>query len=239
MRVVHVTPGDLIDGDGAMHSIEFCGGTHAKRTGDIGFFKIVAEESVSKGVRRVTAATGEEALSYVQKIETDLKQIAQALSAPAEEAPARVSAMREEIRTLKKKLATGGGSSATADPSKLAADLLEKATDHGGVSVVVAEVADATDEMLRQVADVIKSKRPDFAAMLATAGAEKVSFVAACGEEAIKKGLKAGDWVREASKVAGGGGGGRPNLAQAGGKLPDKLGEALGKAREVAASALG
>ncbi len=238
VRVVFVTPGELADGDGALHSIEFCGGVHAKRTGDLGFFKVVAEESVSKGVRRITAVTGGEALAVVQKMEIDLKQISQALSAPAEEAPARVLALREEIKSLKKKLATGGGGAA-ADPSKLAADLLEKAETRGGVAVVVAEIADATDEQLRQIADVIKSKQPDFAAMLATSGAEKVSFVAACGDGAIKAGLKAGDWVRETSKIAGGGGGGRPNLAQAGGKLPDQIGAALDKAREVAAAALG
>ena len=238
VRVVFVTPGELSDGDGSLHSIEFCGGVHAKRTGDLGFFKIVAEESVSKGVRRITAVTGGEALAVVQKMETDLKQIGQALSAPAEEAPARVLALREEIKSLKKKLATGGGGAA-ADPSKLAADLLTMAETRGGVTLIVAEVADGTDEQLRQIADVIKSKQPNFAVMLATAGAEKVSFVAACGDAAVSKGLKAGDWVRETSKVAGGGGGGRPNLAQAGGKLPDKIGDALDKAREVAAAALG
>ena len=231
VRVVYVCPGELEDGDGRMHSIEFCGGTHAPRTGDIGFFKIVGEESVSKGVRRITAVTGEEALEYVQRMEADLKQIGQALSAPAEEAPARIQALREEIRTLKKKLASGGG---TADPSSAAAALLETAEEVGGVRVMVGELPDATDEQLRETADAIKARAGSFAAMLASAGAEKVMFVAAVSEDVIKRGLKAGDWVRETASVAGGGGGGRPNLAQAGGKHPEKVGEALRKAAEVA-----
>jgi alanyl-tRNA synthetase len=235
VRVVYVCPGELEDGDGRMHSIEFCGGTHASRTGDIGFFKIIGEESVSKGVRRITAVTGEEALEYVQRMEADLKSIGQALSSPAEEAPARIQALREEVRTLKKKLASGGGG---ADPSTAAVRLLESAESLGGAKLVVGELPDATEEQLRQAVDAIKARSGSFAAMLASAGAEKVMFVAAVSEDLIKRGLKAGDWVRETASVAGGGGGGKPNLAQAGGKHPEKLADALAKAREVAQRAL-
>ncbi len=217
-------------------SMELCGGTHVARTGDIGFFKIIGEESVSKGIRRITAVTGEEALEYVQRMEADLKQISQSLSAPAEEAPARIQALREEVRTLKKKLASGGGG---VDPSSAAIRLLESAEEVGGAKLVVGELPDATDEQLRQAADAIKARAGSFAAMLASAGAEKVMFVAAVSEDAIKRGLKAGDWVRETAAVAGGGGGGKPNLAQAGGRHPDKLGEALERARTVAREALG
>ena len=236
VRVVFVTPGELADGDGALHSIEFCGGVHARRTGDLGFFKIVAEESVSKGVRRITATTGGEALAAVQAMEATLKRIALALSAPAEEAPARIAALREEIKTLKKKPATGGGA---VDPLAVASELLDLAETRGGVAVIVAEVPDASDEQLRQIADAVRLKQPAFGLLLASSSSEKVSFIAACGDAAIKAGLKAGDWVREASKVAGGGGGGRPNLAQAGGKFPDQLPAALDAARAFAAAALG
>ncbi len=236
VRVVYVCPGELEDGDGKMHSMEFCGGTHASRTGDIGFFKIVGEESVSKGVRRITAITGEDALEYVQRMDADLRSIGQALSAPAEEAPARILALREEVRTLKKKLASGGGG---VDPSSAAGSLLDSAEVVGGARVVVGEMPDATDEQLRQAADAIKARAGSFAAMLASANAEKVMFVAAVSDDLIRKGLKAGDWVRETAAVAGGGGGGRPNLAQAGGKHPEKLQEALKRAKEVARRVLG
>jgi alanyl-tRNA synthetase len=235
VRVVYVCPGELSDGDGRMHSIEFCGGTHASRTGDIGFFKIVGEESVSKGVRRITAITGEEALEYVQRMEADLKNIGQALSSPADEAPARIQALREEIRSLKKKLASGGGA---LDPSAAAAQLLATAEELGGARLVIGNLPDATDEQLRQAVDAIRARAGSFAAMLGSADAEKAMFVAAVSDDVIKRGLKAGDWVRETAAVAGGGGGGRPNLAQAGGRFPEKVAEALERAREVARRAL-
>ena len=143
--------------DGTQHSIEFCGGTHASRTGDIGLFKVVAEESVSKGVRRITAVTGEQALSITQRHERDLKAIGQTLGAPVEEAPARLLALRDEVKTLKKKLASGGGSS-DVDPVATVAKLLESAALIGGVKVVVAELAHATDDQLRSAIDAAKAR---------------------------------------------------------------------------------
>ena len=109
----------------------------------------------------------------------------------------------------------------------------------GGVKLIVGEVPGASDEQLRAAADAIKAKAGSFAAMLASSVDEKVMFVAAVSDDVIKRGLKAGDWVRETAALAGGSGGGRPNLAQAGGKHPEKVAEALAKAREFAKARLG
>ncbi len=238
VRVIYVSPNELGDSDGQLHSIEFCGGTHAERTGDIGGFKIVAEESVSQGVRRITAVTGSEALKAAQENERQLKLISQALAAPADEAPARVAAMRKEIKDLKKQLESGGGA-ASLDPSALAGELLDKAESIGGATVVVADAGSATAEQLRQVVDSVKDKAGSVAVLLASAGGEKVSLAAGVSDDLIKKGLKAGDWVREAAKACGGGGGGRPNFAVAGGKDVTKLVAALDAAKTFARSALG
>jgi alanyl-tRNA synthetase len=110
-------------------------------------------------------------------------------------------------------------------------------TVHGG-KIVVGEIAGASDDQLRSAIDSIKKKSPTFGAMLASANDGKVSFVAAVSDDLIAKGLKAGDWVREAAKVAGGGGGGRPQMAQAGGKDPAKLPDALARAKEFASGVL-
>jgi alanyl-tRNA synthetase len=235
VRVVYALPGDLEDCDGREQSVEFCGGTHVARTGDIGFFKVVAEESVSKGIRRLTAVTGCEAVAVAQRAEKDLKDIAQTLAAPVEEASARVSALRKEVRELKKKLAAGGGGS--VDAVAEVAKLLESAPVHAGVKVVVAEIKDSSDEQLRRAIDSAKAQR-EVAVLLATAGPEKVGFAAGVSDTVIKKGLKAGDWVREAAKAAGGGGGGRPNFAVAGAKDTGKLPAALEAARSFAGDAL-
>jgi alanyl-tRNA synthetase len=236
VRVVYATPVDLFDSNGALHSVEFCGGTHADRTGDLGFFKIVAEESVSKGIRRVLGVTGDAATAYVQTIERQLRDAAAVLSAKPEEAAERAKAMRDEVKKLKKQLASGGGSGGGSfDAGKTAADLLAKA-EHG---IVVSEVAAPSDDALRSVIDVVKTKTDSYAVLLASPGEGKVSIVAGCSKDVIAKGLKAGDWVRDVAKACGGGGGGRPDLAQAGGKDSKNLAAALTAAKAAAVSKLG
>ena len=226
VRVVHVTPGDLIDGDGGQHSIEFCGGTHTARTGDIGLFKLVSEELSSKGVRRVTAVTGAAALSLVQRQERDLRAAAGALGVPAEQAAERVAALRDEVKQLKKKLKSGGGAAAV-DPAKL----LDAAETVGGANIVVADVGGLGDAAMRSAIDAIKSKAGTAAVLLASAGAEKVTLIAGVSDDLIKRGMKAGDWVKVAAQACDGNGGGRPNLAQAGGRDVAKLPAALEAAR--------
>ena len=225
VRVVAIGTEDPRQHSSPDYSVEFCGGTHLRHTGQAGFFKITAEEAVSKGVRRVTAVTGRAAVEHVQHMEQSLRSISQSLSAPAEEAPKRIASLQEEIKTLKKKLQSGGGSK--ADPAAAAAKLLADAPAIGPGKLIVGEIAGATDEQLRAAMDSLKMKAPSHGIMLAAVEDEKINFVAAVSDDLIKLGLKAGDWIRETAKAAGGGGGGRPQMAQAGGKDPSKLGEAL------------
>ena len=137
--------------------------------------------------------------------------------------PKRIASLQEEIKTLKKKLQSGGGSK--ADPAVAAAKLLADAPAIGPGKLIVGEIAGATDEQLRAAMDSLKMKAPSHGIMLAAVEDEKINFVAAVSDDLIKLGLKAGDWIRETAKAAGGGG--RPQMAQAGGKDPSKLGEAL------------
>jgi alanyl-tRNA synthetase len=232
VRVIAIGADDPRKGTTLDHSIEFCGGTHLKHTGEAGFMKIISEENVSKGVRRLTAVTGRGAVEHIHKMETNLRSVSQALSSSPDEVAKRVAALQDEIKQLKKKLQSGGGSK--TDPAAAAAKLLAEAPAHGPAKLIVGEISGATDEQLRGAMDSLKKKAGSYAIMLGAAEDEKVSFVAAVSDDLIAKGLKAGDWVRETAKVAGGGGGGRPQMAQAGGKDPGKLGDALEQARRYA-----
>lgn len=220
----------------ADHSIEFCGGTHLRHTGQAGFFKIVSEESVSKGVRRITAVTGRGAVEHVQKLDTGVRELQQSLSASMEEIPRRIAAMQEEIKQLKKKTPSGG---AGGDATTLAAKLLEDAPSLGTGRLIVGEIPNVTDEQLRVAMDSLKKKAGSYGILLASAQDGKVTFVAAVSDDLIAKGLKAGDWIRETAKLAGGSGGGRPQMAQAGAKDPAKIPEALELARTFALRIMG
>jgi alanyl-tRNA synthetase len=232
VRVIAVGVDDPRKGVTVENSIEFCGGTHLRHTGEAGFMKIVSEENVSKGVRRLTAVTGRGAVEFIHKMEMNLRGVSQALSASPDEAPKRIAALQEEIKSLKKKLASGVG--AKVDPSQAAAKLLADAPALGNAKLIVGEIAGASDEQLRGAMDSLRKKAPSHAIMLGAADEEKVNFVAAVSDDVIARGLKAGDWIRETAKVAGGGGGGRPQMAQAGGKDPAKLNDALEQARRYA-----
>ena len=236
VRVIAVGTEDPLRHGAVEYSVEFCGGTHLSRTGEAGFFKIISEENISKGVRRITAVTGKGAIEYVQRLDEGARQIQQMLSAPLAEAPKRIAALQDEIKSLKKKLQGGGG--AKVDATSAAAKLLADAADLGGGKLIVGEIPGANDEQLRSAMDSLKKKSGSYGILLAAADDGKVNFVAAVSDDLIAKGLKAGDWVREAAKVAGGGGGGRPQMAQAGGKDPGKLPEALEKAKEYAQGAI-
>jgi len=215
---------------GERRSVEFCGGTHLQRTGQVGLLKIVAEESVAKGVRRISAVTGRKAIEWVQQADGVLKAAARALRVPAEQVPERIVAMQKEIKDLRKRPA--GAAAATAGKSE--------ALDLPGGKVVVIEAAQGADAgALRQMCDQHRQKGA--AGVFVGAAADgKVMLVAMVDEGLAKAGkLKAGDWVREVAPVVGGAGGGKPTLAQAGGKQPERLSEALHAAAEYARRRLG
>jgi alanyl-tRNA synthetase len=210
-------------------SKELCGGTHLDNSGQVGLFKIVGEESVAAGTRRITALTGPAALKHVRQNEQTLARTAALLKVPFDEVPQRVEALAKEVRQLKKQVAAGakaGGPSADA--------LLAEAADVHGAKVVVAEVPEANPQAMRELIDQIRRKAPASAVLLAGRQEEgKVLLVAGLGKELVKKGLDAVKWVKSAAAIVGGGGGGRPDMAQAGGKDAQRLPEALEAARST------
>jgi alanyl-tRNA synthetase len=127
---------------------------------------------------------------------------------------------------------------AGVDPVEAASKLLADAPDLGGGKLIVGEISGASDDQLRTAMDSLKKKTGSYAVMLASSADVKVTFIAAVSDDLIAKGLKAGDWVRETAKIAGGGGGGRPQMAQAGGKDPSKVGDALETAKSFASGAV-
>jgi alanyl-tRNA synthetase len=211
-------------------SKELCGGTHLDNTGQVGLFKIVSEENVAAGTRRITAVTGRAALERTRKHEALLHDAAAAIKAPIDDLPNRVAAMAKEIKELKKQLATGvraGGP--TVD------QMLSDAAVVGATKVVTAEIPGGTAESLRSIIDQLRQKSPSVAALLGAKDEEegKVVLVAGVTNDLIAKKAHAGNWVKAASNVVGGSGGGRPDMAQAGGKHPEKLLEALTSGREA------
>jgi len=211
-------------------SKELCGGTHLDNTGQVGLFKIVSEENVAAGTRRITAVTGRAALDRTRKHEALLHETAAVLKTPIDDLPNRVAALAKEVKELKKQLATGvraGGP--TVD------QMLSDAVTVGATKVVAAEIPGGTAESLRAIIDQLRQKSPSVAALLGARDEEegKVVLVAGVTNDLIAKKAHAGNWVKAASTLVGGSGGGRPDMAQAGGKHPEKLLEALDAGRET------
>lgn len=218
-------------------SRELCGGTHLDSVGQVGLFKVIGEESVAAGIRRITALTGKAALDYVRQEEEVLAELSGSLRVPPGQVGQRVAALLEEVKTLKKQASQrprDAGASVSAD------DLLAGAESVAGATVVVQAVgAMAADEM-RQLVDVLRRKRPERLAVLLAATADgKVQLVAGFTKDLVDSGLHAGNWLKEVAPVVGGGGGGRPDLAQAGGKAPDQVPAAIERAIEVVRARLG
>jgi alanyl-tRNA synthetase len=210
-------------------SRELCGGTHLDSTGQVGMFKIVGEESVAAGIRRITAHTGAAAVRTVQEQEALLRELSQLLKATPADLPQRVAAIQKEARDLKKQ----AGAAPTA-PAASIEQLLASAEDVGGTKLVVAEVPGANAGTLRQQIDQLRKKAAPIAVLLATREAEKVLLVAGISRDLEEQGVSAIEWVRSPAGVVGGSGGGRADMAQAGGKHPDRLPQALAEAREAA-----
>ena len=225
-------------------------------------FVIIADESVSKCILRIVGLNGDAArqaqelasqlVSAVEKarslpesdIPTSLAAIQKSLAAPGlplrakRAAQGAVAELQAKYKTWEKanKAQQGGGA---LDVAETASKLLDQATELGGGTLVVGEVAGASDEALRGVMDSLRKRAPSFGILLGSAGEGRVNCIAAVSDDLIAKGLKAGDWIRETAKIAGGGGGGRPQMAQAGGKDPSKLAEALQTARTYATGIVG
>ena len=203
-------------------SRELCGGTHVQRTGDIGLFKITSESGVAAGIRRVEATTGLGAMEFAQKAQAQVDAIAQSLRVPAAEATAKIGQIMDQVKNLEKEL--------DRLKSKLAAsqgdDLAGQAVDVDGVKVLAAKLEGADVKQLREAADKLRDKLGNAALVLATVLEGKVSLIASVSKEATAK-VKAGDLVNFVAQQVGGKGGGRPDMAQAGGTQPENLDAAL------------
>jgi alanyl-tRNA synthetase len=211
------------------HSVEFCGGTHLTHTGQAGFFKIVSQEPVSKGVRRVTAVTGREAVATVQRLASVVDELTGAFNCKPDELPGRVAALQDEVKKLQQQLKKG----AAGDLQGAVDKVLQAAADVNGARIIIGEVPAGPIDAMRQQMDRLKQKAKSAVAVLGWVDDGKVGLLAAVTDDLVKKGVEAGKLVGEAAKVVGGKGGGRKEMAQAGGANPAKLGEALELARRL------
>jgi alanyl-tRNA synthetase len=203
-------------------STELCGGTHLGATGEIGLFKVVNEGAVASGVRRIEAVTGEEALRHVGQEEAALRESASLLKIPPLELPRRLQKLLDDQKQLEKQLAQLEARLAKGRALELASAAKEVA----GVPVLAARLDGLDPEGLRSVVDTLRERLPSGVICLGSAVDGKVNLVASVSKDLTKR-VQAGKLVQEIAKLVGGGGGGRPDLAQAGGKDPAKLDEAL------------
>ena len=205
-------------------SVELCGGTHVPNTAKIGGFKIVSETSVAAGVRRVEAFCGKGLLSLVYEMDSALNQAAHSLKTTQADLVRKAVQMTNDLRELSRK-----NEQLSAQLARFRAiELLNFAKAAGSVNVLAVKVDESSAEALRSLSDSLRDRAPNMVAVLAMVTPEgKVQFSAACGAEAVKKGAHAGNIVRELAKVCGGGGGGRPDSAMAGGKDASRVEEAL------------
>jgi alanyl-tRNA synthetase len=203
-------------------SRELCGGTHVARTGDIGLFSITAEGGVAAGVRRVEAVTGDNALAYMQGMESALGGVAGTLKVLPKDVPARVGAVLDQVRKLERELAALKGKLASAQGD----DMVSRAVDVKGAKVLAAKLEGADLVALRETMDKLKDKLKSAAVVLASVADGKVTLIAGVTADLTGK-VKAGELVNMVAQQVGGKGGGRPDMAQAGGTQPQNLAAAL------------
>jgi alanyl-tRNA synthetase len=203
-------------------SRELCGGTHVQRTGDIGLFKVVGEGGVAAGIRRIEAVTGEGALAYLQQLEGTLGGVAGALKVTPLEVPGRVSAVLEQVRSLEKEIAALKGKLASAQGD----ELMAQAVDVKGLKVLAATLEGADAKTLRETLDKLKDKLKTAAIVLAAVDGGKVQLAAGVTADSIGR-VKAGELVNFVAQQVGGKGGGKPDMAMAGGTDAAALPKAL------------
>jgi alanyl-tRNA synthetase len=217
-------------GDEKMISVELFGGTHVERTGDIGYFKVSGESAISAGVRRIEAVTGEAAEDFSVGFEHTVKTVGASLKCAFGEVTTRVEALQAEIKKLKADLKTaqkGGGASG----GKSVADMVKDAEDVNGVRFVSAALENMEAPVMRELVDELKNALGSGGVVLAANNGEKSSIVAGVTADLTKQ-VRAGDVVNAAAATLGGKGGGRPDMAMAGGQCGDLV-AALSAARSV------
>jgi alanyl-tRNA synthetase len=222
VRMVQIGEGD--------YSRELCGGTHVRSTAEIGVFKIVSEGSSASNVRRIEAVTGPEAVTLLRSHDALIREAAAELRTSPEQVPAKVADLQQQVRHAAK----AGGSNGSVDIGELAG----RAADVGGARVLTSVVDVGDPKALLDAADRLKNSLGDAAIVLGTVAGGRVHLIASVAPALVQRGVKAGDVVRIAAQVVGGGGGGRDTMAQAGGKDPEKLDDALAAARQAIETAL-
>jgi alanyl-tRNA synthetase len=208
-------------------SREFCGGTHVSGTGEIGGFKVIKEESISAGVRRITALSGRALNDYLTQRSEIVDDLVEILKVPPEQLPGRVRKLIDDNKELTKQL-KAAAKKGTTDTIAETDDLLAGAERIDGTALIVGRISPAPVEQVRRAIDSLKKKAKSAAIVLGIAESnDKVTLLAAMTDDLVKKGLKAGDLVKTIAPIVDGAGGGRAHLAQAGGKDALKLNEAL------------
>ena len=220
-------------GDG--FSVEFCGGTHLDNTAKVGVFHITSEFSVASGVRRIEATTGRVSLETMNRNQELIFQAAAALKAKPGELREKAEAAMAEMKALRQRIDKLLAKEAAGETDRI----LFGAHELGGLKVITATVPEADGARLRQMGDILKDREPNVVAVLASVSGEKITFLCVCGKEAVKKGVKAGDIIKQVSAIAGGSGGGKPDSAMGGGKDPLMVDNALAMVDNVVSMKLG
>ncbi|MEY4341277.1 MAG: hypothetical protein RL541_781, partial [Pseudomonadota bacterium] len=215
-------------------SRELCGGTHVQRTGDIGLFKVVGESGVAAGVRRIEAITGSNALAYLQSLEHSVAQAAGALKAPTTELNARIAQVLDHVKALEKEVSALKGKLASSQGD----DLMGQAVDVKGVKVLAATLEGADAKTLRDTMDKLKDKLKTAAIVLAAVDGSKVQIAAGVTADTVGK-VKAGELVNFVAQQVGGKGGGKADMAMAGGTDASGLPKALASVQSWVAQSLG
>ncbi len=215
-------------------SLELCGGTHVRHTGDIGLFRIVTESGIASGVRRIEAVTGSGA--YRRSVERDaiLEEAAAVLKAPVDGLPRRIEQLAQELKDLRRQLEKARAGVA----ADVVGELLSAAVSVDGIRVVAAEVDVETSDELRALGDRLRERIGSGAAIVAGRSEERVAFVAVVTDDLPGRGVRADRLVREIAAMTGGSGGGRPHMAQGGAGDPDRVADALERAPEIVRSLL-
>jgi alanyl-tRNA synthetase len=219
-------------GEEHVFSYELCGGTHVGETGDIGICLIVSEGSAAAGIRRIEAVTGRGAYELIQRRFKTLKQAASVLSTAVDETPAKAQLVLDELDRTRKQALHLRQELVEAEFQRA----LQNVPEVSGVPVLAATLPNADADTLRQMTDIFRQRYPSGVVVLGSVNEGRPAIIAAVTDDLIKRGLHAGELVKAVAQVVGGSGGGRPNLAQAGGKDPAKLPEAIGLVAGLVAS---
>ena len=215
-------------------SKELCGGTHVKNTADIKTFKIISETGIAAGVRRIEALTGENVLHFYEKLEDEVYKAAAELKTTPDKLHEKIKHLLEEVKDLKSEQEKLKAKLAKDSISDIDSQIYEV----GGIKAIVLKVNDIEMNELRNLGDNLKQKVANGVVVLASVSGSNVSLLAMAGDEAVSKGIHAGNIIKSIATIVGGGGGGRPNMAQAGGKKAEETDKALEEAKKVIAAQL-